>query len=179
MRANSESEVIHFGDDPIHELINRKDDFGGFFPIPAKSVFCGKVDQITQDMEAEVSPAEAVERQIPLIPRDLWNEIPLGSALTTHHTIPPAIWQRDPLGRILSGNVIGWLSPSSVVWKDQRWLAYRTECLPFFECSRVSLCQVNDQMEVFEGTNRLLELPTRFGIWGCKDPRLFVWDAGQ
>lgn len=76
------------------------------------------------------------------------------------------------------GQVFAWFNPSSVVHEGKRWMAYRTECKRWFLWSRINIVQIDYAMHPIPGTNRVLDLKTRFDGWGAEDPRLFVFNGG-
>jgi hypothetical protein len=73
-----------------------------------------------------------------------------------------------------SEQVRAWFNPAVVMWKGKRLMAYRTESLPFFKWSRISIVELSVDFEPIEGTGRLLPLQTRFDEWGAEDPRFFT-----
>jgi predicted GH43/DUF377 family glycosyl hydrolase len=70
-------------------------------------------------------------------------------------------------------DIVAWMNPAAVVHAGRGWLAYRLESLPFFMWSRVALAELDEAGIPLAGTSRLLNLPTRYQIWGAEDPRFF------
>ena len=96
--------------------------------------------------------------------------------LTQRHPLPPSARRQHAAKDGINGSVWAWFNPSSVVWRGQRWLTYRTECSPRWHWSRISLARLDNDGRVIPGSNKLLSLPTDFGKWGAEDPRLAVWN---
>lgn len=94
--------------------------------------------------------------------------------LTQRHPLPPSARRLRLEKDEINGSVWAWFNPASVVWRGQRWLAYRTECSPRWHWSRISIARLDDAGGVVAGSNKLLNLPTDFGKWGAEDPRLTV-----
>lgn len=108
--------------------------------------------------------------------------LPLGATriiatneLTQSHPLPGHAWRGEVLhGVSFSETVVSHFNPASIIHYGHRWLAYRTECLPFWKWGLVSLARLTDECVVIEGSNRRLELPTAFGDWCAEDPRFFI-----
>ncbi len=131
-------------------------------------------------MEGCCAPAETVEPVKPVSIRGLMQlndfELLATKALTQRHLLPGLARRMHPENAGINGSVWAWYNPSVASWRGKRWLAYRTECSPRWHWSRVSLAQLDDDGGVITGSNKLLTLPTGFGIWGAEDPRLSVAD---
>lgn len=104
---------------------------------------------------------------------------------STHLTrfIPlPGLSRRDPYllrSEKEPGTVRAWLNGSSIVFKGKRLLAYRTEMKQWWMWSRLHMVELDEHFQPVLGTNRMLNVPTRFDagdeFWGAEDPRLFVF----
>lgn len=100
--------------------------------------------------------------------------------MTQWHDLP-GIALRDPhLTQGVSdevGKVKAWFNASSVVFKGKRWMCYRTECKRWFLWSRINLVQLDSNFIPITGTNKVLEVHTRFDKWGAEDPRMFLFNG--
>lgn len=78
------------------------------------------------------------------------------------------------------GKVRAWLNGSSIVYNGKRYLIYRTECKRWNHWSRLSMCELNKSFNPIDGTNKLLNINTRFvdGVtfWGAEDPKFFTFN---
>ncbi len=93
--------------------------------------------------------------------------------LLQEYSVPPQERRAQLMLGEDAARVCAWFNPAMVCWNGKHLMAYRTESTPFFKWSRISMVEVNEDLEPIPGTNKLLSLPTRFGEWGAEDPRFF------
>ncbi len=94
--------------------------------------------------------------------------------LRQEHPLPDSARREAFMGGQVDSRVRQWLNPSCMLHRGRRWMTYRSECQPMWRWSRVNLVEMASPDTPMPGTDRLLELPTRFGEWGAEDPRFFT-----
>lgn len=69
-------------------------------------------------------------------------------------------------------------NPSWIEFEGKRIMVYRMECVPFCTHTRLGICEIDDNFQVIQGTNKLLELHSELRGFAkgyhVEDPRLFI-----
>lgn len=68
-----------------------------------------------------------------------------------------------------------WFNNSIIEFEKRYFMSYRMDLYPFSKYTRLAICELDENFIPIEGSNKLLDLPSKMNGFGAEDGRLFIY----